>query len=157
MILITSGPLLLDTRVLVRLIVGDKFGLAIDAHYGLRKLPDRPLIALASVAELRRRSLRRTTGWTSAQRNELEALLHEFVWVEPNNESVLSAYAGIGAHLDDNLSAIPDVKLWVAASASAARAKLLTYDTDYRYIPDSLLSVEFIERGEVLPEEPVDV
>lgn len=148
----SSAPYILDTRLLAHVAKGDRIGATIVNRYNLHLRTDRPLIAVTTVGELRRLARTRQQGWTDEQRTQLDTLLREFVWVDVNNESVLSAYADIGAHLDNHLNAIPDRKLWVAAVASASGATLLTYDTDFNLVPRDRLTLAFHDRAELSGE-----
>lgn len=42
---------LLDTNVLIHLVRGNAIGRAIDARYGLRARPERPLISMVTVGD----------------------------------------------------------------------------------------------------------
>ncbi|HEX8321330.1 PIN domain-containing protein [Longimicrobium sp.] len=149
-----SGALhILDTRLVVHVAKGDAIGQAVVARYNLRDRPDRPLIAITTVGELRRLSMSRHVVWTDTQRAQLQSLLREFVVVDINNESVLAAYADIGAALDNALNAIADRKLWVAAVAVAAGATLLTYDTDYQLVARDRLKLVFHDRAELAGDD----
>ena len=153
-----SGLYVLDTRLVVHVVRGSQIGKAADKRFALRTRPERPLISVTTVAEVRRAAATLAKRWTPEQVAQLDALLAEFSWVNINSRVVQDAYVRIGSTLDNALETIPDRKLWVAAVASATNAALLTYDTDYQRIPSHMVNVVFVPRAELEnPEDDDDV
>lgn len=121
--------LLLDTSVILHLIRGKATGLAIDAAYGLRKRPDRPLVSVISVGEILSFAAQR--GWGVGKVDQLKKLVEELVVVDVRSQSVLQSYAAIDSYLVKNGRKVGDNDAWIAATAAATGAILLTTDKDF--------------------------
>jgi predicted nucleic acid-binding protein len=147
--IVNSGLYVLDTRLVAHIARGDNIGAEADRRFALRTRPERPLISVTTVAEIRRTAATIGRGWTSEQAAQLEALLAEFDWVSLDSRTVQDAYVRIGSTLDNMLESLPDKKLWVAAVAAATQATLLTYDTDYQRVPSDLLTLGFVAKAEL--------
>jgi len=149
-----SGLYVLDTRLVVHVVRGSQIGEVADKRFALRTRPERPLISVTTIAEVRRAAATLAKRWTPEQVSQLDALLAEFSPVNIHSRLVQDAYVQIGSTLDNALETIPDRKVWVAAVAAATNAALLTYDTDYQRIPGNMLNVVFVPRAEL--EQPED-
>lgn len=125
----STQPLLLDTSVLVHLIRRDATGTAMDEAYGLSARSERPLISVVSIGELY--SLARQWNWGPSKIARLRALVRELVVVDIRNETVLQRYAEIDRYLAKIGRRIGDNDTWIAATAAAADAILLTNDEGF--------------------------
>lgn len=134
---------LLDTNVLVHLIRGGPLAEAIDARFGLRAGLARAMVSVVTVGELR--SLALQLGWGKRKRAELAKLTGAVVVVDINRPEVLDAYA----ELDDfsrRAGRSPGKNdLWIAATARATGAVLLTTDKDFDHLTGDLLQRHWID------------
>lgn len=137
--------LLLDTSIVLHLVRGNEVAERVDAAYALRTRVDRPLISIVTLGEARSFALQR--AWGDAKSDVLEGLLRELTVVDIHNASVLAQYAKIDAFAKRNGRSLSDNDTWIAATAAAADAVLITNDKDF-----DVLHGQFIERIYVPPK-----
>jgi len=138
--------ILLDTNVLIHLIRGDAIGAAIDERYGLRNRPERPLISIVTVGEVMKFAEWR--GWGEGKRRMIRELLEELLIVDISDATILDRYAKIGAYLDSTGQRIQHNDIWIAATAAAKRAVVLTMDSHFdRLHPEYVERVFFDAKG----------
>ncbi len=126
---------LLDTNVVLALIRANPLGQFLDHQYRLRAALSRSMICVVTVGEML--SLVRQFGWGQTKRDELERLLDEVVWLDINRPDILDAYGEV-----DHFSLTQGHKLgkndaWIAATAKATGATLLTTDPDFDHLHGS--------------------
>lgn len=126
---------LLDTSALVFLLRGGHVGKRIDRVHGLRTRRDRPLISIVSVGELA--ALARKRGWGPAKRTAMTDLVAELVVIELGQGDIVEASAEIDHFSErEHKPARPMGKndIWIAATAKASGAHLLTSDSDFDHL-----------------------
>ena len=121
--------LLLDTNIVIHLIRDNEVGKRVDASFQIRHRADRPLISIVTIGECL--SIVRQWKWGTAKIEALEALLRELVVVNIDSRPVLERFGefhfwtkSIGRTLGHN-------DLWIAATAAATGAHLITTDGDF--------------------------
>jgi tRNA(fMet)-specific endonuclease VapC len=139
-----SEPLyLLDTNVLLFLARGGSLGEYIDSNFGLRTAQQRPLVSIVSHGEVW--VLARRNNWGEAKQATLKTLLDNVVTVDINHPLIIEAYVELDLVSQNHLGGARNMgknDLWIAASAKAAGATLLTTDADFNHlIPDHLEGV----------------
>ena len=139
----------LDTSILVAYIRANKLANLIESKYKLKTRSSRPLICVVTVGEMW--SLTRQFGWGQDKCEQLKQLLQELVVVDINSEDILSRYAEIDYNLLNAKPAktIGKNDMWIAATASAANAFLITTDKDFRHIDNQLLKLIWIDETEI--------
>jgi tRNA(fMet)-specific endonuclease VapC len=137
-----SGLLLLDTSVVLHLVRGKEIGLRMDRHYNLRGRTDRPLISVITVAEARAFAL--SLGWGVKRVDDLESMLRQLVVVDINHARVIQLYAEIHAFLQKSGRAVGDNDKWIAATAGATGAVLLTNDKDFDPLEGTFLTRKYV-------------
>ena len=137
--------LLLDTSVVLHLVRGNEVAKRMDAAYALRTRTDRPLVSIVSLGEARSFALQ--LDWGDSKVDLLERLLRELTVVDIHNATVLAQYAKIDAFAKRNGRILSDNDTWIAATAAAADALLITNDKDF-----DALHGQFIERIYVPPK-----
>jgi tRNA(fMet)-specific endonuclease VapC len=137
-----SGLLLLDTSVVLHLVRGKEIGMRMDRDYNLRGRTDRPLISVITVAEARAFALR--LGWGPKNADALESLLRQLVVVDINHAPILRLYAEIHAFLEKNGRAVGDNDKWIAATAAATGAVLVTNDKDFDPLQGTFLTRVYV-------------
>lgn len=140
----STAPCLLDTNVVLQLARNKDLGKRIAAQFGLGHAVYRPLISIVSVGELM--ALAAFNAWDQARRKFLADMLATLVTVDINDQSVLDAYAELYAVARRAGSAIYQKNdLWIAATAKAANAVLLTTDRDFLVFHPGHVGVQYID------------
>lgn len=134
--------LLLDTTILMDLLRDTPTGKKINAEYKLTERPERPL--LCSVVEGEIFALAEANGWGERRRNKLRDLLDELVRVDSSHPSVIAAYAEIYADARKQGELRGENDLWIAATAKAFGAALLTSDTDFLWMDKRHIEVHHV-------------
>ena len=146
----TASParlLLLDTTVVVDLLRGTSWGRNINDKYDLSGRSERPL--LCSVVEGEVIALARYQGWKADRLSKLRALFSEFVRIESSHPAVIDAYADIyvdARNLGRHSGPRSQNDLWIAATAKAADAALLTSDKDFAWMSGRHIEVHYEPR-----------
>ena len=124
-----SELLLLDTNIVIHLIRDNEVGRRVDATFQIRHRPDRPLISIVTVGECL--SLARQFKWGPQKVTALEALLREVVVVPIDSRPVLDRFAEFHSWTKSIGRTIGHNDLWIAATAAATDAHLVTTDADF--------------------------
>jgi len=137
---------LLDTGVLLALIRGNDLGRHIDQTFGLSSAKLRPLVSVVTHGEIW--VLARRNSWGQDKRTSIETMLNNLVCVDINHPKVIEAYVEIDLfsceHPPGSIT-MGKNDLWIAASARAACAYLLTCDNDFKHLFGKLVDGEYIK------------
>lgn len=134
---------LLDTNVLVHLIRDSPVGRWVAQRYGLRNQPFKQLISVVTVGEAL--SFAKKRAWGLRKTEVLEDLLRELVVFPLDSEPVLGMYAEIDCHLQKIGRPIDQNDMWIAATAVATSAHLLTTDKDFDPLDPLFLTRTWID------------
>ncbi len=138
---------LLDTNILVALIRGGPLGQYLDTTYHLRGQLYKPLICAVTKGEIL--SLAKQIGWGTAKQQALANLLvNDVVTVDINQTAVFDAYVEIeyySIHHPGGGHTMGKNDLWIAATAKATAATLLTADKDFDHLHPHLLQRIYID------------
>lgn len=142
----SAENLLLDTNILVHAVRNNATGQFVKQHYGLLVREPVPFVSVVSDGELR--SLIQQFSWGRHNAEQARFYLASFYRLTIDNPAILEAYA-----LIDNLSRSVGVRmgkndLWIAATAHAFDATLVTTDADFGHLPQNLV------RHERVPIQP---
>jgi tRNA(fMet)-specific endonuclease VapC len=121
--------LLLDTNILIHLLRGSPIGRRIESEFRLSDRVHAPLISIVTVGEIL--AFAQKKGWGPAKIESMQSLLRQLVVVDIHSESVLRSYAEVDSFLTAQGHPIEQNDLWIAATAMAANAHLLTTDKDF--------------------------
>ena len=121
--------LLLDTNIVIHLIRDNDIGRRVDAAFQIRHRPDRPLISIVTVGECL--SIVRQFRWGATKAGALETLLRELVIVSIDSRPVLERFGEFHAWTRSIGRKLGDNDLWIAATAAATGAHLVTTDADF--------------------------
>ena len=142
MIHLSHTLVLLDTNVLVHLARQDATGVWIEDHFALTARADRPLISTIAEGEIL--GFARQRNWGATRMADLTRLLGEVVRVDAGLPEVVDAYADLtvldlrgGHNTKDN-------DRWIAATAKATGAVLLTCDHDFDWLNPATITVYWI-------------
>ena len=141
------GPLdlvALDTNALVHWVRQDSTGRHILERYELDQRVDRPLVSTVVEGEIR--GLAKCWKWGANKLKRLDDILSELVRVDAGLREVVLAYADLYAEDQSGGHNTGENDLWIAATAKATGAILLTCDTDFRWMDRITLRVEVIHQ-----------
>lgn len=137
---------LLDTSVLLNIVRGNDLGKFIQQTYDLLSPATRPLMSIVSHGELWSMAERRS--WGKDKRQAVEQILESVVTVDLNAGEIISAYVEVDQL---SLAAVQGARtlskndLWIAATAKASNAALLTTDKDFLFLHPDYLFVEYVD------------
>jgi tRNA(fMet)-specific endonuclease VapC len=136
--------ILLDTGLLLHLLQGKAQGRKIQEDYQLSQRPERPLISVVAVGEIL--AIARRQKYSDERRAVLDQLIRVMVVVDVRKPiaerfaEILVAQQAAGKPIGDN-------DTWIAATAKATGATLLTTDRgDFGKLPPGLIKLEIIDQ-----------
>lgn len=141
-----SGPLLLDTNILLELVRNKDLGKRISSQFGLSDAVHRPLISVVSVGEIW--ALADQFAFGEVKRNFLGQVLNTLVILDINHDSVLEAYVEVDRacrRARGGARTLSKNDLWIAATAKAANAVILTSDKDFLCLHPEPCTVHFVD------------
>ncbi|MFO0847163.1 MAG: type II toxin-antitoxin system VapC family toxin [Gemmataceae bacterium] len=139
----TSALLLLDTNILIHLVRRDRTWERIRSRYNLPATDPKPLISVVTEGELRSFALQRS--WGEAKLDQMEYALGYFDRVSITNPDVIQAYAVIDSHFQRRGQTLGKNDLWIAGTAVATGARLLTTDTDFDPLDPMFISRDWTD------------
>ncbi len=134
---------LLDTNILVHFIRSDALWQRLRREYALLLVEPTPQISIVSDGELR--SLAHQFNWQTDNRSQMNFALSYFRRTTIDHPAILEAYAVIDAFSKRIGHAMGQNDVWIAATATAIGAKLLTTDRDYDPISPMFLDRIWID------------
>jgi len=132
--------LLLDTCILVHLVRDDAEGKRLESRYWLSRRGERPLISTITEGEIRGLAL--GWGWGPQKLQELDRLVGELISLPPATRDIVDAYAMLYHDATRRGHAAGENDLWIAATARAVGAVLLTVDKDFDWMHPDYVTVE---------------
>jgi tRNA(fMet)-specific endonuclease VapC len=143
----SSGLILLDTSILIHLLRASTLGSRVSDEHSLRKRAERPLISIVSVGEVL--AFAKKQAWGDAKTSKLRELIQQCVVVDISSNEVIEHYATIDAFCHAQGKSVGKNDLWIAATAAATGALLLTTDKDF-----DPLHEQFLKRAWYDPAPP---
>lgn len=138
--------LLLDTNILVHLVRENWTGKSIDSRFLLRKRDEKSLVSIVTVGEAL--AISKRLAWGPAKTAALQTLFQGLVIVNISN-AILEHYAQIDVFLRRAGRPVQQNDMWIAATAAASGAHLLTTDKDF----DPLYPA-YLDRTWIDPQQP---
>ncbi len=146
----------LDTGIVLGYARGAGYAEYVEKKFSPFSPPNIPLISVVSKGEIF--SLAMQNGWGKNKLQALDELLRKLPLVDISDERIIREYADIDAYslgrnaarpLPAGQMAQPMGKndLWIAATASVLKAKLLTTDNDFDQLDGVFFEVVFIDQG----------
>ena len=140
----------MDTGIVLGLLKGASYARHVLDTYQPFAAPNLAVQSVTTVAELKALGFRRT--WGQARLDKLDELVHRLPQQDINHPTIIRYYAEIDAyrqngHPDKRLPpgesafAMGDNDIWIAATASAMNAVLLTTDKDFKRLDRVFLNV----------------
>lgn len=139
---------LLDTNVILHLVRGNELGKHLAGTFGLLDAINRPLVSIVTHGELL--VIADANGWGEKKRKALAIALDNLVTIDLNHEQVLVSYVAIDRACRKNPGGarlISNNDTWIAATAKAADAVLLTTDRDFLHLNPNHCLVQFVDPG----------
>lgn len=141
-----------DTNILIAYIRASEVCQRIDETYSPFGEENTAIISAVSVGEIKSIAIR--NNWGKKKLYTLEELLKAFLVASININSIIERYAEIDAYSQGKLKGKSHGKtarnmgkndLWIAATSSILKAKLLTTDQDFSHLIDSdFLEIDII-------------
>lgn len=132
----------LDTNVIVHWIRQNEIGIRLRDDYKLHERADRPIYSTIVEGELR--ALAKVWKWGQHKLDALDKILAELVRVDAGFPDVVKAYAEIYAADQTGGRNTGQNDIWIAATAKAANAVLLTCDDDFSRMNPGFAMVELV-------------
>jgi tRNA(fMet)-specific endonuclease VapC len=142
---------LLDTSVLLALVRGNELGKFIRTTFALENPSVRALISIVSHGEIW--ALAERHGWQPKKREVLERMLESLVTIDLNASETVKAYVEIdklNQAARKGARQLSNNDMWIAATAKASQASLLTTDQDFLHLHPHYLFVEYVDSGSKL-------
>jgi tRNA(fMet)-specific endonuclease VapC len=132
----------IDTSALVHWVRQDSTGKQLLEEYALDARHERPL--LSTIVEGEIRALARLWKWGERKIGQLDEILAELVRVDAGNPAIVEAYAQL--HFEDQQGGhgTGQNDLWIAATAKATGAIVLTCDGDFVWMSPRLVRAEYV-------------
>jgi tRNA(fMet)-specific endonuclease VapC len=139
-----STPLLLDTGIIVLLCRGQGAGRVMEERFGLLSRRTTPWISVISVGEIF--AFAERNQWGASRRQLLHDLLENVVVVDINRRPVIESYAHLDAYVTTAGRRMGQQNdLWIAATAAATGAVLITTDKDFDDLHPAHLAREWVD------------
>jgi tRNA(fMet)-specific endonuclease VapC len=145
---------LLDTGVVLGYATAAGYAEYVERKFNLFRPPNIPMISVVSKGEIYSLAIQRR--WGATKLKILDELLRKPPVVDINTEQIIRRYAEIDAYSLTKDPARPLPKgqtarqmgkndLWIAATASVLKAKLLTTDHDFDHLQGVFVEVIYID------------
>lgn len=137
---------LLDTSALLNIVRGNDLGKFIQQTYDLLNPATRPLVSIVSHGELWAMAERR--NWQKNKRQAVEQILDAVVTIDLNAGEIITAYVEVDKRsqaVAKGARTLSKNDLWIAATAKASNAALLTTDQDFLFLHPDYLFVEYVD------------
>lgn len=137
---------LFDTNVLLALHRGNQLGVYLNQTFSLSDVINRPLISIVTHGELW--AMAERNKWGADKRDAIREMLNDLVTLDLSDPEIIQGYVAVDRK---NLSHpkgarnMPDNDKWIAASAIAANALLLTTDSDFLHLHPSVFKVQYVD------------
>lgn len=129
---------LLDTAILMHLIRNDELGKFANAKYQLVSQLYRPFISIVTRGEIKSFAIRR--GWSSLKLSAMDGLLENLVTIDISHPEIIEAYGNIDCSSLRSGKRMGKNDIWIAATAHASAATLITTDTDFDHLDPAFVS-----------------
>jgi tRNA(fMet)-specific endonuclease VapC len=134
---------LLDTNILLAYVRGGSLYTFVETKYALWTMTPAPLVSVVSEGEIR--ALAEEFAWGTGKRRLMEHLLARFTIIPLPFANVIDAYVQVSEYCRRAGRVLGKNDLWIAATAMATGATLLTTDKDFDPLDPALLPREWID------------
>jgi tRNA(fMet)-specific endonuclease VapC len=141
---VSKAPLyLLDTNILVHYVRGSPLWYSIIQRYQLLLIDPIPILSVVTEGEVR--SLARRRNWGESKTDQLEFILGYFRRQSLDDAVLLDFYATLDSYCEWIGHSMGKNDLWIASTACAYDATLLTTDRDFDRLSPQFLTREWID------------
>jgi len=142
---------ILDTNIILAYIRNSSLVKFLDKKYAPLEPENTPIISVVSIGEIESLAIR--NQWGSKKNELLQTLLNKFVVADINSNAIIKDYAKIDAFSQGKLKNVKSNftarnmgknDIWIAATASVLKIKLLTTDKDFNHLKDVFIDLEII-------------
>jgi predicted nucleic acid-binding protein len=142
-----------DTGIIVGYVRDAGYCKYLDGKYAPLDPSNLAVISAVSKGEIL--SLTIQFGWGQVKKDKVKALLDRLPSLDVNREAILERYAEIDAFSQGRLASSTGTSarnmgkndLWIAATASALNAKLVTIDRDFDHLTPTYCEVIYIDQA----------
>jgi tRNA(fMet)-specific endonuclease VapC len=134
---------LLDTNILVHFVRDSRVWRRIVGRYDLLLHDPTPLISVVSIGELR--AIARRNGWGLRRLSQADYICSHLLPVTISDDPIFNAYALIATHTTRAGRPMGENDIWIAATARAAGATILTTDHDFDHLAPALVRLEWFD------------
>ena len=131
----------LDTNILVHAIRESITWRTIESRLHLRSRAERPIISQVTIGELFALAEKAQSPWGLPKRERLRELVREMLVVDLSRSGVIEHYARIDSYSERSGHNMGKNDIWIAATAIAASAVLITTDADFDHLHPRFLRV----------------
>jgi tRNA(fMet)-specific endonuclease VapC len=137
---------LFDTNVLLALLRGKQLGSYLNQAFRLSEVINRPIISIVSHGEIM--AMAQRNDWGDKKRAGLQNMLDDLITIDLSDPSIIGNYVLVD---QKNLSHpkgarnISDNDKWIAATAMATGALLLTTDQDFLHLHPDVCRVQYVD------------
>jgi len=146
------NSIIIDTNIIVSLVRNEGFKQKFEERY-FSKATD---LYTSVVVQGELESLAMQWGWGTNRRYRMEETLSKITILPIKTRPILTAYARIDAYSQGKLDGKPLPQgisarnmgkndLWIAATAHAASATLVTTDNDFDHLRSSFIGVDWVD------------
>jgi len=142
----------IDTNIVLTYLKNGKVKEHIESEYKLFESPQKPIISIVTIAEIRAIALR--NNWGQKRIEIVEKFLNELIVVDIRYNDLINAYAEIDVFSQGKLKGKPLMlssrnmgknDIWIAATAYVTNSKLVTIDQDFKHLDNQYLELILIE------------
>ena len=137
---------LLDTNIVMHLCRASEIGEWIDDELELRQRPERPILSKIVVGECL--AAAKKWKWGEPRQRLLSELLREFPTSDIGAQNILNAYAEIDFYCEKEMKPARPIgqnDMWIAATATAAQAVLVTTDKDFDHLHEKFFTRIYVD------------
>jgi tRNA(fMet)-specific endonuclease VapC len=137
-------PVLLDTSIVIHLARGGVAAERLESRFGFRSRSLTPWVSAVTVGELL--AFAERNGWGGRKRESLEQLISNLIVIDIRKPNVLQTYATLDTHLKRSGTPMGQQNdVWIAATAAATGAVLITADRDFDVLHPGQLQREWVD------------
>ena len=144
---------LFDTNVLLALLRGKGLGSYLNQTFGLSEVLNRPLVSIVSHGELW--AMAQRNNWGDKKRAALREMLNDLITLDLSDPAIIDGYVAVDEKSllqPKGARKVSDNDKWIAATARAAGALLLTTDQDFLHLHPDVCHVHYVDPVSRLPE-----
>ena len=135
-----------DTNILLALHRGRQLGDYLNQTFRLSEVINRPLISVVTHGEIW--AMAQRNSWGDKKRNAVEEMLDDLVTLDLNDPAIIANYVAVdqkNLFHPKGARSVSDNDKWIAATAMAANALLLTTDQDFLHLHPDVCRVQYVD------------